>query len=137
MENDKEIPSLESKVKAAQSAFPAAPPRAVQSCPLAQSPPVAEPVEAAPAKKAKPAPAKKPVPVEKKSAAPEKTWIKIKLIDVVGKPIPGERYRVKVPGGESVEGVLDEQGEAACWNLDPGTCKVTFPDLDEEAWEDA
>lgn len=136
MENDKETPSLKSKVKAAQSAFPAAEPRAVQTCPLAEQPPVEEAVEVKPVKP-KPTPAKKPAPVEKKTAAPEKTWVKIKLIDMVGKPIPGERYRIKVPGGESVEGVLDDQGEAACWNLDPGTCKITFPDLDEEAWEDA
>lgn len=136
MENENELPGLESKVKAAQSAFHAAPPRAVQTCPLAEQAPAEEPLPAK-AAKAKPTPARKPAPAEKKPAAPEKTWIKIKLIDMVGKPIPGERYRVKVPGGESVEGVLDEKGEAACWNLDPGTCKVTFPDLDEEAWEDA
>lgn len=135
MENEKEKPSLNSKVKAVQSSFSSAPPRAVQACPLAQQPPVEEPVAAQPVK-AKRTAAKKAVPAEKKPA-PEKTWIKIKLIDMVGQPIPGERYRIKVPGGELMEGVLDEQGEAACWNLDPGTCKVTFPDLDEEAWEDA
>jgi hypothetical protein len=136
MENENETDNLADQVKAAESAFPAAPPSAVQSCPLAQQPPAEEPAEEQPVK-AKPVPVKKAAAAEKKPAAPEKTWIKIKLIDMVGKPIPGERYRIKVPGGEVVEGELDEQGEAACWNLDPGTCKVTFPDLDEEAWEDA
>jgi hypothetical protein len=136
MDKEQETASLDSKVKAAQSSFPADPPQAVQTCPQAQFAPA---VEAAPveAKPVRPKPAKKPPPPEKKPAEPEKTWIKIKLIDMVGKPIPGERYLIKVPGGELVEGQLDEQGEAACWNLDPGMCKVSFPDLDEEAWEDA
>jgi len=139
MENEKEIPTLDSKVKAAQSSFPAASPQAVQSCPYAQiaqveepPPPKAKPVKAP----AKP-PVKQPAPAEKKVKEPEKTWIKIKLIDMVGKPIPGERYRIKLPDGEVVEGELDERGEAECWNIDHGTCKVSFPDLDEEAWEDA
>lgn len=136
MQNENEIASLDRKVKAAQSSFPAAPPQPVQSCPAAQIVPVEEP-EAVPMAPARPTPAKKPVPPEKKPAEPEKTWIKIKLIDMVGKPIPGERYRIKLPGGEVMEGQLDDQGEAACWNIDSGMCKVTFPDLDEEAWEDA
>ena len=138
MENEKEIPTLDSKVKAAQSSFPAASPRPVEACPYAQIPPVEEapPPEVKPAKP-KPKPVKQPAPVEKKAKEPEKTWIKIKLIDMVGKPVPGERYRIKLPNGEVVEGDLDENGEAACWNIDHGTCKVTFPDLDEEAWEDA
>jgi len=136
MQNEKEIPSLNSKVKAAQSSFPAAPPEAVQSCPFAKQAQVEEPAPVE-VEVVEPPPAKKPASAEKKPTTPEKTWVKIKLIDMVGKPIPGERYRVKVPGGDFVEGVLDEQGEAACWNIDPGTCKITFPDLDEEAWEDA
>ena len=45
------------------------------------------------------------------------------------------RYRVKLPGGEVKEGNLNSYGQAGFYELDPGSCKVTFPELDEEAWE--
>ena len=131
---------LADKVKQAQESFPAEEPRAIAACPPAQAIPQEEPAviqeeEPVPVVAAKP---KERPPVEEKPKTPEKTWVKIKLIDMRGKPIPGERYRIKVPGNvEPQEGVLDDEGEAACWGIDPGTCKITFPDLDEEAWEDA
>ncbi len=72
---------------------------------------------------------------EAKSAAQKKTsWIEIKLIDMDGNPIPGERYRIKLPDGSTEEGRLDSFGHAEYNNINPGTCLVTFPDLDAEAW---
>ena len=65
----------------------------------------------------------------------KKSWIEIKLIDEDGNPVAGERYRVTLPDGSTLaEGTLDEKGFARVDNIDPGNCKVTFPELDGEVW---
>ena len=32
-------------------------------------------------------------------------------------------------------GTLDNNGFARVDGIDPGTCKITFPELDKDAWE--
>ena len=66
-----------------------------------------------------------------------KDWIEIELVGEDDQPIAGERYRVTLPDQSVAEGTLDSKGLARVEGFDPGECKVTFPDLDEEAWEDA
>lgn len=62
-------------------------------------------------------------------------WIEIKLVDQQGKPVAGEPYRVTLPDGTTVaDGTTDAQGMARVENLDPGNCKVTFPNIDKDAW---
>ncbi len=68
-------------------------------------------------------------------AEAKKSWIVIKLVDEEEVPVPGERYRVKLPDGTFAEGTLDEKGYARVEGFDPGSCEVTFPDLDQEAWD--
>jgi len=63
------------------------------------------------------------------------SWIEIKLVDEEGEPVPGELYRITLPDGSVVEGTLDAQGFARVDGLDPGSCKVTFPRLDERSWK--
>ncbi len=66
----------------------------------------------------------------------KKSWIEIKLVDEDGKPIAGEPYQIKLPDGTTVaDGTLNEKGIARVEHLDPGTCKVTFPNLDQDAWK--
>ncbi|MHB1024433.1 MAG: type VI secretion system Vgr family protein [Desulfobacteria bacterium] len=67
----------------------------------------------------------------------EKSWIEIKLVDENNDPVPGERYRVEMPDGKIAEGSLDHNGYARVNRIKPGTCKVTFPKLDKDAWEKA
>ena len=67
----------------------------------------------------------------------DKTWIEIELVDEDDKPMPGEKYRVETPDGSVAEGTLNEQGVARIEGIDPGDCKITFPNLDQEAWERA
>ena len=70
-------------------------------------------------------------------AQEEKSWIEIKLVDENNDPVPGERYRVETPDGKISEGTLDQNGFARVNHIKPGTCKVTFPKLDKDAWEKA
>jgi type VI secretion system secreted protein VgrG len=63
-------------------------------------------------------------------------WIEINLVDDQGKPVAGEPYRVTLPDGTTVaDGTLDEKGHARIDHVDPGSCKVTFPNSDKDAWE--
>jgi type VI secretion system secreted protein VgrG len=65
-------------------------------------------------------------------------WIEIELIDDQGKPVAGEHYRITLPDGTTLaEGRLDMKGRARVDGIDPGTCKVTFPDLDATTWRPA
>lgn len=64
----------------------------------------------------------------------KKHWIEIALVDEKGKPVPGESYKIRLPNGEIVTGNLDSRGLARIDGIDPGTCKVNFPDFDRKAW---
>jgi type VI secretion system secreted protein VgrG len=71
------------------------------------------------------------------AGAGEKThWIEIELVDENGKPVPGEEYKVTLPDGSTVaSGTLDAKGKARVEGIDPGSCKVTFPNLDKDSWK--
>lgn len=80
----------------------------------------------------------KPFKPPKEDAADQedKTWIEIKMIDENDDPVAGEKYEITMPDGQSVaKGSLDGDGEARVDGIDPGSCKVRFPELDKEAWE--
>ncbi|MGA2275205.1 MAG: type VI secretion system tip protein VgrG [Bryobacteraceae bacterium] len=63
-------------------------------------------------------------------------WVEINLVDEQGKPVAGEPYQVTLPDGSTVaDGTLDEKGHARVDHIDPGNCKVTFPNLDKDAWK--
>lgn len=64
-------------------------------------------------------------------------WIKIELVDEEDQPVPKEKYRIELPNGKPREGILDSKGFARIDGIDPGTCKITFPNLDKDAWEKA
>ena len=65
-------------------------------------------------------------------------WIEIQLNDEEGKPVPGEPYKITLPDGKKVaDGTLDDKGFARVDHIDAGTCQVTFPNLDKDAWDPA
>ena len=81
-------------------------------------------------------PFKPPQTQEEKKQKP--SWIEIVMVDEQGNPVPGMSYSITLPDGETVaEGSLDDKGFARVDGIDPGTCQITFPDLDKEAWEPA
>ena len=63
-------------------------------------------------------------------------WIEIELVDEANQPVPGEKYEITMPDKTVKEGTLDEKGWARVDGIkDPGQCKITFPNLDKEAWD--
>jgi type VI secretion system secreted protein VgrG len=71
------------------------------------------------------------------SEDPDKHWVEVELVyENTGDPVPNEEYRVKLPDGTERRGYLDENGFAREPDIaDPGSCQITFPRLDQEAWE--
>ena len=65
----------------------------------------------------------------------EKSWIEIEMVDEEDEPVSGEKYSITLPDDSVAEGTLDGNGFARIDGIEPGTCKVTFPKLDAEAWE--
>jgi hypothetical protein len=129
--------SLGDKIKETKNSFPPQKPGAVAACPYTA--PVSQ---------------ESPAEVEMKSyynltqdifSSPatqrteekkqKKDWIEILLVDMEGKPVPGVRYRITTPDGVVNEGTLNEHGQAGYYQIEPGNCKITFPDLDKDAWE--
>lgn len=138
-------PPIADKIKKTESSFPAQKPGAVAECPYrdqaAEQPAI--PLAAKTAYQmtqdmARTMGVSPGVPV---SAPPEKpkekkAWIEIILIDPDGQPMPGVRYRITPPGGGAPkEGRLNEHGQAGLYQIEPGQCKITFPDIDQDAWE--
>lgn len=64
----------------------------------------------------------------------EKHWIEIELTDDSGTPVPDELYLVEMPDGSKITGRTDANGRARIEDADPGTAKVSFPDLDKSAY---
>jgi len=69
-----------------------------------------------------------------KTTKTTKTWISIELKDAAGKPVAREQYKIVLPDGKVVEGVLDSMGMAGVSGIDPGQCKVSFPRRDGSEW---
>ncbi len=65
------------------------------------------------------------------------SWIEVEMVGEDGKPRPGERYQITLPDGTVATGTLDEKGVGRVEGFEPGSCKITFPDLDKDAWEPA
>jgi hypothetical protein len=64
-------------------------------------------------------------------------WIEVALVDGNGKPVPGEAYSVTLPDGSVAAGTLGADGTARVEGFDPGSCQVTFPNLDGKSWKSA
>jgi hypothetical protein len=62
-------------------------------------------------------------------------WIEIELVGEDDLPIEHEAYVLVLPDGTEVRGSLDANGWARVPDVSQsGTCKLTFPRLDRDAW---
>jgi hypothetical protein len=84
-------------------------------------------------------PAAEPAAPPPASSAPveQLTWIEFQLVGEDDSPVADVRYRVKLPNGSVREGRTGKSGLIRLEDLDAGKCELTFPDLDQEAWEPA
>jgi hypothetical protein len=64
-----------------------------------------------------------------------KTWIEIRLVDAENNPVPGERYRVRLPDSSLMEGVLDRKGAARFECIVAGQASISFPGFDAREWK--
>jgi len=63
-------------------------------------------------------------------------WILIDLLGEDDKPIPDEKYKLEMPDGTVKESSLDESGRGFIYDIEKkGECKISFPDIDKDAWE--
>jgi len=63
----------------------------------------------------------------------KKSWIGLKLLDTKGKPVAGEKYTITLGDGRVITGSTGADGSARHNGLDPGSAKISFPDLDNDA----
>ena len=75
-------------------------------------------------------------PASPADAAPHKKhFVAIQMLDQEGRPAAGEDFKLTLPDGTVQEGNLDQHGKARINDIDPGSCKITFPNLDKDSWE--
>jgi hypothetical protein len=78
-----------------------------------------------------------PPPAEDLGSSKVRSWIEIELLDESDRPVPGVRFRAVLADGSVREGTLNAQGLARLDDVEPGTCDLSFPDLDGREWEAA
>lgn len=78
-----------------------------------------------------------PPPLANRSQSKSKqlTWVAVSLVDLKGRPIPRERFRIELPDGTIKEDALDEQGRARIDGIEPGQCEICFPEIDGREWD--
>lgn len=67
-------------------------------------------------------------------AESKKTWVEVELLDKNNRPVKGVAVELTLPDGAKVKGTLSDKGSFRVDGIDPGTCKVAFPDLDGREW---
>ena len=87
-----------------------------------------EAVEAEPAQEV---PGREPEPPEVEEE--KKSWIRVRIVDEEGNPVPSERYRITCPDGTVKERTTDANGMGYVSSIDPGMCQIEWPDLDRTA----
>ncbi len=64
-------------------------------------------------------------------------WIEIELVGEDDKGVADQAYQIVAPDGKEYTGRTDAHGLARVEGIPGGSCKVSFIELDQEAWEGA
>jgi hypothetical protein len=64
----------------------------------------------------------------------KRDWIEIEIVYDDGTPYDGNCH-VQLPSGAETDGAPDEDGVVRIDGLLPGSCRVSFPDLDASVWD--
>ncbi len=86
-------------------------------------------------KTSSPPPKKSEQKSSKKEEKKKTDWIEVDVTDEDGKPMIGEKYEIELPDGSIKRGVVDAKGKIKLEGVEPGTCKITFPEIDSGEWE--
>jgi predicted component of type VI protein secretion system len=62
------------------------------------------------------------------------SWIEIEVVFDDGTPFTGNCV-VDLPSNLRTDGAPDDEGLIRIEGIDPGSCKVSFPDLDGAVWD--
>jgi len=73
-----------------------------------------------------------PTTIEEKTS-----FVEVQMVGADNKPVAGVAYHLELPDGTIKTGVTDENGKVRYDGIEPGECKVSFPELDKDAWEPA
>jgi LysM repeat protein len=76
-----------------------------------------------------------PTKATSKLSTDKKTWVEVELLDLNKRPVKGAKVELKLPDGTTNVATLSGDGTIRVNNIDPGTCTVTFPDLDGREWK--
>jgi type VI secretion system secreted protein VgrG len=75
--------------------------------------------------------------VQEQAVQKKADWIEIELVGMDDSPIAGMPYEIVLPDGKTVDkGTTDSKGKARLTGLIAGNCQITFPSLDQSAWEE-
>lgn len=76
-------------------------------------------------------------PQTKEDAAKKKSWIEVEILREDDSPVTGEQYKITLPDGTIADGTTDDKGLVRVSGIDPGQCKIQFPNLDGKGSERA
>lgn len=62
------------------------------------------------------------------------SWVGLRLVDETGAGVADAEWLVIAPDGTEHRGMTDANGQARVNGIPPGTCKISFPKIDADAW---
>jgi len=72
-------------------------------------------------------------PSQARPRVAQQDWVEIKIEYEDGSPFDGNCV-IELPGGRKTDGSPDADGVVRVDGIDPGGCKVSFPNVDADAW---
>jgi hypothetical protein len=58
------------------------------------------------------------------------SWIEVQLLDTLERPVASQKVTIELPDGSLAETRTDHEGLVRLDSIDPGTCRISFVDID-------